>query len=500
MYTDMEQWAQIRRRVLVEGHSKRSILRDYGIHWQTLAKILTHSEPPGYRLRKPRRKRKLEPFLPIIEEILKADRQAPPKQRHTSQRIFERLRDEHNYLGGITIVKDAVRAWRRKHREVYVPLSHPMGEAQVDFGQAQVYLQGEAIKVALFVMTLPYSDAIFCCVFPRECTEAFLAGHRRAFEFFQGIPHRISYDNSRIAMKKILGPRERELTDSFIRLQSHYLFACHFCLVRRANEKGHVENLLGYGRRRFLVPVPRVDSLESLNAQLQAACRDDLKRILRGKSGSKSQRLAEEQSEFLSLPSKGFETGRTETVRSTSLSLIRFDCNDYSVPVSYAYQELTAVGDIEQIRILRHGELIATHQRCWQKHQVIFDPIHYLALLERKPGAFDVARPLENWELPVCFGVLRRRLESELAQNGTREFIKILRLLEKFTLSQLTTAVEYALSIGALHVDAVRLILEHRRERPILLFCLDGRPHLKAVRVQRPDLRSYNHLLGGPQG
>jgi hypothetical protein len=165
--------------------------------------------------------------------------------------------------------------------------------------------------------------------------------------------------------------------------------------------------------------------------------------------------------------------------------------------VRYAHQELTALGDIEQIHILRHGELIATHRRCWDKHQVIFDPVHYLALLERKPGALDVARPLENWELPVCFGILRRRLEQELAEKGTREFIKVLRLLEDFRLSQVKGAVEYALSIGALHADAVRLILEHRREKPILLFCLDGRPHLKAVRVQRPDLRSYHHLLRG---
>ena len=500
MYTNMEQWAEIRRRVLVEGTSKRSILREYGIHWDTLTKILTHSGPPGYRLSKPRMKRKLEPYLPIIKQILQADQQAPPKQRHTAQRIFERLRDEYGYTGGITIVKDAVRAWRRQHQEVYVPLRHAMGQAQVDFGQAQVQWQGETMKVALFVMTLPYSDAIFCCVYPRECTEAFLEGHRRAFEFFQGVPRRISYDNSRIAMKKILGPRERELTDAFIRLKSHYLFASHFCRVRRPNEKGHVENLLGYARRNFLVPVPTVDSLEALNHQLEQACRRDLERTLRGKSGSKAQRLAEEGDQFLSLISETFATGRTETVQANSLSLIRFDRNDYSVPVRYAYQELTAVGEIEQVRILCKGEVIARHPRCWTNHQVIFDPVHYLALLERKPGAFDVARPLEDWDLPVCFGILRRRLENELAERGTREFIKVLRLLEHASLAQLKAAVEYGLSIGAIHPDAIRLILEHRRDKPVLLFCLDGRPHLKAVHVQQPDLQSYHSLLGGGEG
>jgi transposase len=144
----------------------------------------------------PRPKRKLEPFLPLIHEMLEADRQAPKKQRHTAKRIFERLRAEHGYAGGQTVVKDAVRAWRQSHQEVFLPLSHPPGEAQVDFGEATICLAGQEIKVALFVMTLPYSGAIFIQAFPRECTETFLEGHRRAFEFFGGVPRRISYDNS----------------------------------------------------------------------------------------------------------------------------------------------------------------------------------------------------------------------------------------------------------------------------------------------------------------
>ena len=137
---------------------------------------------------------------------------------------------------------------------VFVPLAHPPGEAQVDFGHAEITLDGVPAKAALFVMTLPYSDALFCCAFPRECTEAFLEGHRRAFDFFGGVPRRISYDNSKIAVAKITGSRAREVTREFQRLRSHFLFEPHFCLVRRANEKGHVENLVGYARRNFLVP------------------------------------------------------------------------------------------------------------------------------------------------------------------------------------------------------------------------------------------------------
>jgi transposase len=239
----MEFWTEVRRRVLTGELSKRAACREYQLSWHTLKKILAHQEPPGYRQKQPRRKPKLEPFLPIIHEILQQDRQAPKKQRHTAWRIFERLRDEHRFTGGYTIVKDAVRAWKQGRQEVFLPLSHPPGEAQVDFGEARIKLQGVETKVALFVMTLPYSGAIFVQVFPRECTETFLEGHRQAFEFFGGVPRRISYDNSAIAVIKVLKGRERKLTKEFLRLESCYLFQEHFCLVGRANEKGHVERL-----------------------------------------------------------------------------------------------------------------------------------------------------------------------------------------------------------------------------------------------------------------
>ena len=150
------------------------------------------------------------------------------------------------------------------HAQAYVPLSHPPGEAQVDFGEASFYLDGVLTKAALFVMSLPYSDAVFIRAYPRECTESFQDGHVQAFAFFGGVPTRISYDNSRIAVKKFVGPRKRELTDGFLRLQSHYLFKEHFCLVRKANEKGHVENLVGYTRRNFMVPLPSVRTFDEL--------------------------------------------------------------------------------------------------------------------------------------------------------------------------------------------------------------------------------------------
>ena len=496
VYTDMEQWSEIRRRVLGGELSKRKACDEYDIHWDTLEKILSHTEPPGYRLTK-KRGSKLDQFLPVIHEILESDRKVHRKQRHTSQRIFERLRDEHEYEGGLTIVKEAVRAWREQNREVFLPLSHPPGEAQVDYGFADVVLNGETVKVALFVMTLPYSDALYIQAFPRECTETFQEGHCRAFEFFGGVPVRISYDNSKIAVAKITGSRDREVTTEFLRLKSHFLYEDHFCLVRRPNEKGHVERLLDYARRNFLVPVPRVESLQTLNEQLEAACRRDLERQLRGKPSPKEQLLAEERSRFRPLPSETFEARRVVQAQANSLSLVRFDRNSYSVPTEYAYHDITAIGTVDEVRLVHGDQLVARHERDWGKEQFHYDPVHYLTLLERKPGGFDHAKPFEHWELPVCFGILRRRLETELQGHGTREFIRILRLLEQHSLPALKHAVQHALEIGVSSADAMQLIIEHQQEQPVGLFSLDGRPHLKVVRVTQTDVSVYQSLLIG---
>jgi len=497
MYKDMEMWRDIRRRVLVENESKRQICREYGIHFWTLQKILDHPEPPGYRQRSPREKRKIGPYLPIIEDILKADKKAPRKQRHTAKRLFDRLRDEYGYAGGYTGVKEAVRAYKQRSAEVFMPLSHPPGWAQVDFGYAEIDLAGERTKVAFFVMTLPFSDAFFVCAFERECTETFQEGHKRAFESFEGVAVRISYDNSRIAVITVGKGRDRKLTDEFLRLQSHYHFKEHFCLVRRPNEKGHVELLVGFSRRNFMVPVPKVGTIEELNAYLETQCRADLSRTLRGNDKSKGELLEQERASMLPLPNQRFEAHRVDKTRVNSLSLVRFDRNDYSVPTACAHQPVTAVGTVDRVRLVVNDRLVATHRRCWQKHRTFYEPVHYLPLLQRKPGALDFARPMESWELPPCFGLLRRRLEGDMEDKGVREYIRVLRLLESATVGQLAGAIEQALLIGATSVDAIKLILEHRRQEPIALFCLDGHPHLKSVRVPGVDLTAYQGLTEG---
>jgi transposase len=254
--TNMENRAEIRRRVLVDGLGRRAACRAHGIHWKALRKALTHAEPPGYRRAAAKRPSILGPLPPAVHRILEDDRKAPGKQRRTAVRIFRRLRDEHGYKGGLTVVRDAVRAWKGRNAEAFAPLARPPGGARAGLGEAVVTLDGRPTKVAAFVMTRPCSDAIFCRASPRGCTEAFLEGHARAFAFFGGAPRRISYDDLKIAVAKATGSRQRRLADASLRLQGHHLFEAHLCPARRPDERGHVETLVGSARRNFPVPAP----------------------------------------------------------------------------------------------------------------------------------------------------------------------------------------------------------------------------------------------------
>ncbi len=378
-----------------------------------------------------------------------------------------------------------------------MPLIHRPGEAQVDFGYALAKVSGVLRKVAFFVMVLPYSDVFFVMVFERECTESYWEGHVRAFEFFGGVPQRISYDNSKVLVSKIIGPYERKLTDGFLKLQSHYLFREHFCRVRRPNEKGVVEGMVKFARLNFFVPVPKVRDLEELNARLAEMCYDDLKRRLRGKSGTKAELLIEDQTAFLPLPSSRFDACKKQPTRANSLSLVRFGDNDYSVPVAYAHHDILVKGYVDRVVLCNKEVVVAEHRRSWDKEGIFFNYVHDLPLLERKPGPLDHARPLADLKLPECFDILRRRLvvEQEKEGDGTREFIRVLRLLEDHPMAKLRHAVEKALGIRAHSRDAIVQFLTPRPSWRQTTFLLDGRRHLRHVKVARPNISAYRILL-----
>ena len=230
------------------------------------------------------------------------DRTSHRKQRHTAKRIFDRLRDEYGFTGGYTIVKDYVREQGLRSREVFVPLSHSPGHAQADFGEAMAVIGGALRKIHFLAFDLPHSDGCFVAAYPAETTEAFCDGHNAAFAFFGGVPRSILYDNTKLAVARILGDGKRQRTRVFTELQSHYLFEDRFGRPGKGNDKGKVEGLVGFIRRNFLVPVPRAESFAALNDALAEQCRRRQAARLRGHKETIGERLERDRQVLLPLP------------------------------------------------------------------------------------------------------------------------------------------------------------------------------------------------------
>lgn len=479
-----------------EGLSQREAARRFGIDRKMVAKILKHSVPPGYRRSKAPRRPKLDGFTGLIDQILDDDKKAPKKQRHTIRRIYERLCDEHGFTGGKTIVSDYIRQRRCHTKEVFVPLSHDPGHAQVDFGEAVAIIGGVRQKIHFFALDLPHSDACFIKAYPRETTEAFCDGHVSAFSFFGGVPASIVYDNTTIAVARILGDGTRVRTQTFSQLQSHYLFKDIFGRPARGNDKGKVEGLVGYSRRNFMVPIPCFDSYEALNAHLveQSLNRQDDK--LRGHTETIGDRMLRDLDALMNLPAVPYDACEKVSTRASSTSLVRYRSNDYSVPVAYAHHEVQVRGYVDSVIISCSAEVIARHKRCYDTDTPIFEPLHYLPLLEQKIGALDQAAPLKNWNLPDAFATFRRLLEARMGKKGKREYVQVLRLIENFGIEEVHKALKQALGIGAFGYDAVKhLLLCQIEQRPPKLD-LDIYPYLPKADVMMTKSVSYMALLG----
>ena len=491
----MEIYGRVRRAVRVEGRSQRAVAREFGLSRETVRKMPQFAVPPGYQRQQPIRRPKLGPWLGVIDAILEDDKQRPAKQRHTAKRIFERLREEHGFTGGYTIVKDYVRSVELHSREVFIPLTHAPGEAQADFGEALVVIAGVEQKAHYLAMDLPHSDDCFVMAFPAETTEAFLEGHVRAFAYFGAVPTRILYDNTKIAVARILGGEERQRTRSFSELQSYYLFADKFGRPAKGNDKGKVEGLVGYARRNFMVPIPRVSSWEELNTRLEAESQKRRLRRLRGHTEAIGDRFKRDHAAMLPLPAAPYEACEKIAGRVSSLSLVRYRSNDYSVPTQYGHRQVWVKGYVHQVVIACGSEVIARHERSYEREVVVFDPLHYLALLEQKTRALDQAAPLAGWLLPGCFAQLRRLLEARLKKHGSREYAQVLRLIETFALAEVTQAVEDALLMGTISFDAVRHLLLCRIERRPPRLEMDNNPHLPPAQVRTTQAADYMSLL-----
>ena len=255
--------------------------------------------------------------------------------------------------------------------------------------------------------------------------------------------------------------------------------------------------MVGYVRRNFLVPIPYFESFDALNAHLERRCLERMDARLRGHTETIGQRMELDLDALLPLPAVPYDACEKQGGRVSSLSLVRYRTNDYSAPVAYGHRDVLVRGYVDEVVISCGSEVIARHPRSYERDDFVYDPIHYLPLLEQKTGALDQAAPLQGWDLPEEFGTLRRLLESRMGRRGKREFVQVLRLLETFSMAEVDSAVKDALRLGALSFDAVKhLVLCRLEGRPPRLD-LDLYPYLPRMRVNTTSAGDYMALLSG---
>jgi hypothetical protein len=352
----------------------------------------------------------------------------------------------------------------------------------------------------VFCFDLPHSDAPFVKAYPAETTEAFLDGHVSAFAFFGGVPQSILYDNTKLAVARILGDGRRARTRAFSELVSHFLFRDRFGRPGKGNDKGKVEGLVKYTQRTFMTPLPHAASFAALNAALAERCRARQSERAGRHEETIGERLVRDLAALRGIPQGLFEPCEKKPARVSSTGLVRYRMNDYSVPTRFAFQNVMAKGFVDEVVIVAGAEIIAHHERIYGRNQFVFDPKHYLALLERKPGALDQAAPLQSWNLPEEFQRIRRLLESRMGNRGKKEFIQILRLLEVFEEAIVAAGVVRAMQLGAISFDAVKqLVLARIEQRPARLD-LTRYPYLPTAEVRATAAADYTALLSRSAG
>jgi transposase len=506
----VEEIETIRRAYYHEHKSVRAIAREqqHGRRVVRAAIAGTTPHPRRYHLTKRKVRPVLDPVVAIIDAWLEADHAAPRKQRHTAKRIYDRLVAEHGFTGHETVVRGYVHDWRRAHAEGsrgFLPLAHaPGSEAQCDWGEAVVRVAGVEQIAQLFCFRLSYSLKPFVCAFPTARQECFLAGHVAAFTALGGVPRRIVYDNLGTAVSKVLQGRTRIEQESFVAFRGHYLFASHFCVPGRegAHEKPLVESLVGYARRNFLVPIPAVPSWEALNALLAERCAAEDARTVAGRAAPIGALWQEERPLLLPLQRHPFPCCRTLAVRANRQSLVTFERNRYSVPTPYAGERLLLRAYAWTVEISDGRAVLVTHARLYGRDGEQLDPLHYLSLLERKPGGFALARPIQQWatQWPPIYHDYLAALRRARPESATREFVHILQLHARYEPTAIAAALGRALALGCWSADGVAYCLVDVTVPAVVPGTLDLAADVRlaplaAVQIPLPDLRAFDQLL-----
>jgi transposase len=506
----VELFEKIRRDKDREDLSERALAARYGVGRGTVRQALESPVPPRRKRPEGRTAPKLGEFHELIDEWLAADLDAPRKQRHTARRIWQRLVDEHGADVAEATVREHVRNRRREMGltvgQVFVPQIHaPARTAEVDWGEAQVLLAGNAVKVHVFVMRSCFSGAAFCMASPVETQQAFLEGHVLGFDWFGGVFAEVRYDNLGSAVKKVLRGRKREQTDRLIALRSHYLFDAIFARpgIEGAHEKGGVEGEVGRFRRNHLVPVPSFGSIAGLNAFIVDACESDLSRRIAGRPGTVGEQLALERP-LLRVIESPFDATELSSIRVDAKALVTVRQNRYSVPVSLAGLKVTAAVGAAEVRISHHGKEVARHERLHGKHGTRASLDHYLELLAYKPGALARSLPLAQerdrgrWPEPFddFWGQLREKVG---ASEADKQMVDVLMLTREHGPARVELAVRGALAAGAIDGRAVA-VLASQASTPTPVGPIDVGARLAVHDRPEPDLSDYDRLISTAGG
>ena len=480
-----------------DGVSKSEIQRRTKLNYRTVCKYadmedwnddkLPNMEPDHYPV--------LGEYIPLINEWLEGDVTAPRKQRHTAKRIYDRLRAEASYTGGYSSVKRYVRKKRfvlRQGLAGCLPLAHPMAYAQVDFGEfLRCDAEGNEHKAYELVMSFPYSDKAYAQVFPSQNQECLLIGMRRIFEYIGGVPARIRFDNMSTAVAQVLEGTERKLTEGFTRFMLHYRFQADFCNPASGNEKGNVENKVGYIRRNALVPIPTIISFDEFNDHLFDWCEKDAERPHYQRGVTIQSLWEDEKPKLLMLPEVPYNVFSYESLRVSKTGFVCIDTNKYGLSPELHDETVQAKIFYDKIEFYHDHALVALYRRCYGKNEELMDWTQYVRTLCRKPGAAEHTRFFSAMPLPW---------QSYLSQTRGQERRSALQLLDdivrdgnaEFCVDILTLAQQN----GRSDVDSVKqcyysLLKEGKTPEPLDL--LSQVPTLN----YNPDISVYDGLTGG---
>lgn len=499
-----------------DGVSAREIARRLGHGRDTVKKALVEATPRGYTRTRPVNCPKLGAFTAAIDQILADDRAAPKKQRHTAHRIFERLRDDHQYLGGYDQVRRYVSSHRKRERETHLMLDHPPGcRMECDFGHIQVDFPEGRRLVPVLIAVWSYSHYPFVIALPNERTESILHGTVCAFEFFGCVPAELWWDNPTTVATAIIRGRDRQLNSNYAALASHYRFAPMFCMPARGQEKSDVERTVFALQRRFATPVPCVKDVDELNRHLLGCCLKERQRTVSGRNETIGQMFEAERRNAVELPARPFDACMQSIRQADKYQTVLFEDVRYSVPRQVAFEPVTVKAYLDQVVLVHRGQIVARHRRSRVAGDQVLEPTHFLAVLERKPAYLDKTRLFKELKLPAAFGQLRERFTKELGERtGTRHYIRVMQLLGRHSAEQIAKAIEACLNRQMLRAEFIvekmqsspagvaptgaspaggSPVTETSNLNPSITEALPRIAHF--VHVPPPDLRRFDQLL-----